>query len=95
LRLNDLRLQLPMSNPKNGARYNTNRVLELVDEGVVDKDAMIRDLLLWMSESEVAEFVKQQELFDDEDEDEDEEDEDEEDEDLYRYDSFLFKPSHQ
>lgn len=37
-------------------RAYTIRVLELMDEGVLDKDALIQDLLGWMSEQDVKEF---------------------------------------
>lgn len=37
-------------------RKYTNKILELVDDGIVDKDYLIRDLLMWMSESDVAEY---------------------------------------
>jgi hypothetical protein len=33
--------------------------MEMVDGGMVDKDAMIRDLLNWMSEAEAIEFAEQ------------------------------------
>lgn len=39
------------------ARYNTLQMLELVEEGVVSKDNLIRDLLMWMSDYEVEEFM--------------------------------------
>ena len=37
-------------------RKYTNKIIELVDEGAVDRDALIRDLMLWMDESDVEEF---------------------------------------
>jgi hypothetical protein len=37
-------------------RGYTTALLDMVDEGLVDKDTLIRDLLGWMSESEVQEF---------------------------------------
>ena len=38
------------------SREYTNRILELADEGVLDKDTLITGLLKWMSESDVKEF---------------------------------------
>lgn len=39
------------------ARYNTLQMLELVEEGVVSKDNLIHNLLMWMSDYEVEEFM--------------------------------------
>ena len=39
-------------------RKYTNMILELVDEGVINRDMLIRDLLMWMSEDEVREFYE-------------------------------------
>ena len=52
-------------------RKYTNKIIELVDEGAVDRDALIRDLMLWMSESDVEEFYDQYlaDAFEDEDDD--------------------------
>ena len=49
------------------ARRYTNAVLELVDEGVLDKDALIEELLHWMSESDVENMCGRSFLFRDED----------------------------
>lgn len=43
--------------PRDDRAY-TCAVLELVDEGVLDKDQLIADLLGWMSESDVEQFCK-------------------------------------
>lgn len=37
-------------------RAYTAALLELVDEGAVDRDSLIQDLLGWMSETDVEEF---------------------------------------
>lgn len=37
-------------------RKYTNKIIELADEGMADRDILIRDLLNWMSESDVQEF---------------------------------------
>lgn len=51
------------------AREYTNRMLEMVEEGYFDKDMLIRDLLSWMSEHEVREFVDANRFFADVDAD--------------------------
>lgn len=50
-------------------RKYTNKILEMTDEGLLDRDTLIRDLLCWMSESDVEEFYDRN-LSDGEDEDE-------------------------
>ena len=40
------------------SREYTCKLLELVDEGMLDKTTLIQDLLGWMSEAEVAEFAR-------------------------------------
>ena len=42
-------------NPRNARAY-TCALLELVDEGFLDKDQLIQDLLGWMSEDDVQSF---------------------------------------
>ncbi len=37
-------------------REYTNKIIEMVDEGLLDRDELIRDLLNWMSESDVKDF---------------------------------------
>ena len=37
-------------------RKYTGKILEMVDEGIVDHHMLIIDLLNWMSESDVKEF---------------------------------------
>ena len=63
-------------------RKFTNKIIELVDEGAVDRDALIRDLMLWMSESDVEEFYDQYlaDAFDDEEDVLDEDDDGQPDE---------------
>ena len=58
-------------------REATNRILELVEEGLLDRDAVIMACLKYMSEDDVADMAHANEFFLDEDEDE-EEDEDSE-----------------
>ena len=39
-------------------REYTNKILELIDEGMIDKDWLIPQLLVWMSEHDVKEFYE-------------------------------------
>lgn len=39
-------------------RENTNYILELLDDGIIDGDSLARDLLEWLSEDEVTEFCR-------------------------------------
>ena len=53
------------------SRRVTSELLDLVEQGVIDRDNLIRDLLGWMSESDVAEFARRNDyITDDEAEDE-------------------------
>lgn len=53
-------------------RKYTNRILELVDEGVLDARDMLAAALSYMSEAEVEDLYHCEGLDEDEDEDEDE-----------------------
>jgi hypothetical protein len=44
------------------SRPYTCAVLDAVDQGVLDKDTLINDLLGWLSESEVEAFVRNNDL---------------------------------
>lgn len=48
---------LKVIDPRDSRAY-TVALLELVDEGVLDKDTLIQDLLGWMSESDVEGFCQ-------------------------------------
>lgn len=52
------------------AREYTNKVLELVEEGAIDKDLCIRDLLSFLGEHEVKQFVEDYGYFYEEEEEE-------------------------
>lgn len=52
-------------------RQVTNQILAAVEEGTLDRDTLIRDLLMWMSESDVADFANRCGLFETEDEPDD------------------------
>ena len=57
------------------SRKYTSALLDAVDEGMLDKDSLIADLLGWMSEADVQEFVRRNDLMpwlEDEEEEEDE-----------------------
>jgi hypothetical protein len=54
-------------------REATNRILELVEEGMLDRDTVIMACLKYMSEDDVADMAHANEFFLDEDEEEDEE----------------------
>lgn len=43
------------------ARYYTLQMLELVDNGVIDKDQLIQQLFMYLSEHEVEDFMRQYE----------------------------------
>jgi len=45
------------------SRPYTTALLEAVDEGMMDKDALIQDLLGYLSESEVQDFVRMNDLM--------------------------------
>ena len=55
------------------SRRYTCELISLVEDGMVDKDALIRDLLGYLSESEVADFARRNDYITwlDSDEDED------------------------
>lgn len=38
-------------------RYMTNKMLEMMDEGLLDPKNLVESLLIWMSEDEVREFA--------------------------------------
>jgi hypothetical protein len=56
-------------------REATNRILELVEEGMLDRDTVIMACLKYMSEDDVADMAHANEFFLDEDEEDEEEDE--------------------
>ena len=50
-------------------REYTNKIIELIDDGIIDKDWLIQGLLMWMSEHDVEQFYDAN-LRPDEDEEE-------------------------
>ncbi len=55
------------------SRRYTCELISLVEDGMIDKDTLIRDLLGYLSESEVADFARKNDIITwlDRDEDED------------------------
>jgi hypothetical protein len=51
-------------------RDATNRILELVEEGAINTDELIHMLLMWLSEAEVKEMARANDLLLDEEEEE-------------------------
>ena len=62
-------------------RQATNRVLEMVEEGVLDKDTVIMSCLKYMSEDDVADMAQMNEFFYDDEESDDDDDSEEDDDD--------------
>ena len=62
-------------------RQATNRVLEMVEEGVLDKDTVIMSCLKYMSEDDVADMAYCNEFFYDDEESDDDDDSEEDDDD--------------
>ena len=56
------------------SRRYTCELLSLVEDGTIDKDYLIRDLLCYLSESEVADFARKNDIITWLDRDEDEDD---------------------
>ena len=52
-------------------RQATEKVLEMVEEGILDKDTVIMSCLKYMSEDDVADMAQMNEFFINEEEDDD------------------------
>ena len=67
------RYHLTKWNPTNpvDVRKNTNKLLEMVENGDVDKYTLILMCVKWMSEDDVTEMMKANELFEEDEEDDD------------------------
>lgn len=52
-----------ISVPYRETRQFTTALLEAVEAGTISADALVRDLLEWMSESEVERFGEQNDLW--------------------------------
>ena len=55
-------------------RQATDKILEMVDDGVLDKDTVIMSCLKYMSEDDVADMAHSNEFFINEEEEDDEDD---------------------
>jgi hypothetical protein len=51
-------------------RYYTNQLLEMIEEGIIDKDTVINACLSYMSESEVQDMMESNEFIEEEEEEE-------------------------
>lgn len=56
-----------------GVRQATDKILEMVEEGILDKDTVIMSCLKYMSEDDVADMAHANEFFINEEEDEEDE----------------------
>jgi len=56
------------------AREATNKLLELIEEGVLDRDTVIMACVKYMSEDDVADMCHANEFFTDDEEEEDDSD---------------------
>lgn len=61
-------------------REHTNKLLEMVEEGVLDKDTVILALVKYMSDDEVHDCMAINEFLEEEEDDEDDEDEEDDEE---------------
>lgn len=61
--------------PESLTRQATNRLLELVEEGLLDRDTVIMACVKYMSEDDVADMCHINEFFYSDEEDEEDEDE--------------------
>ena len=59
-----------------GVRQATDKILEMVEEGILDKDTVIMSCLKYMSEDDVADMAHSHEFFMTTNEEEDDNDED-------------------
>ena len=55
-------------------RQSTDKILEMVEEGILDKDTVIMSCLKYMSEDDVADMAHSNEFFINEEEEDDEDD---------------------
>jgi|TARA_B110000261_G_C12806589_1_gene246527 hypothetical protein len=59
-----------------GVRQATDKILEMVEEGILDKDTVIMSCLKYMSEDDVADMAHSNEFFMTTNDEEDDNDED-------------------
>lgn len=58
---------------KTNVRHYTNKLLEMVENGLIDKDNLIRSFACYLSESDVHDLMHREGLLDDEEDEESEE----------------------
>lgn len=63
------------NNEKYKARAYTNKLLEGLQEGLIDGETLAEELLSWISEDDVEEFAKCYEYIEDEEDDEEDDEE--------------------
>jgi hypothetical protein len=51
-------------------RKATNKILEMIEDGLISADSVVMMCLKWMSEDDVAEMAEANELFEEDEEDE-------------------------
>ena len=56
-----------------GVRQATDKILEMVEEGILDRDTVIMSCLKYMSEDDVADMAHSNEFFINEEDDEEDE----------------------
>lgn len=61
---------------KTNVRQHTNKLLELVEDGLIDKDNLIRSFACYLSEDDVHDLMRREGYLDDEESEEEEEEED-------------------
>jgi hypothetical protein len=59
-------------------RQYTNQLLEMIEEGMLDKDQVINAFCSYMSESDIQDMMESYGFIEEEEEDEDEDEEEEE-----------------
>lgn len=57
---------------RSNTRKATNKIIEMVEEGLISPMTVIQMCLKWMSEDDVAAMAEANELFEDEEDEEDE-----------------------
>ena len=57
-----------------GVRQATDKILEMVEEGILDKDTVIMSCLKYMSEDDVADMAHTNEFFNNDEEEDNDED---------------------
>lgn len=57
---------------KTNARHYTNKLLEMVEDGLIDKDNLIRSFACYLSEDDVHDMMRREGYLDDDEEEEEE-----------------------